>query len=657
MSRELERFKLDKYLECLNNGNQNTTHFTDISKQWKTPKKNNFVDCANEISEYIFSAKGDPNTVYTGPLVFKSLGDQAQPKHVRNTQCKPKVVAAFRDDWRHNGQVYAWPLIQLTGEITTSEEESTNTQRKSHVATYLHYMILARPDLYVAHGLLVDDSTVTFFAGITGQGIIDIQLDFDNERLPSLLYALIDHIYNPGKFKDNRYEIKFNLQLQECEYTLLLETTVPGETRKCPKFRATYADNPFGTTTYIFAASEPIMINNMPLRIVKDQYCHVTLFSEPEILKHIHEEDETPGVVKLIYDEEWEIPVPSNHRVKRRLGFSQQGDPFMSIRTVRAMLEAAYDILEVTRYLRFKRNVLHRDLSVGNILVNTISDAPDTPLSKGGTKSSQDGHIRELEICFIKHLLGESSNPRQTSTVLIDFNRAERLDIKTDTTHTRIGRTGTPLFIARAVQNRGPFPDLSQNPITVLVGVPEPSLTYQQCHPERTQLFDKIRMGFLLDKDVILTPREWRHELYHDAESIFWIILYWFTLANPEPRNIDQKIDTASWLRFINTSNCMSRNALVFGVAGGLREIPLHSKFSPAFRLLTILAQAVYPGPYYLAEDNLRTRPDFVHEVFQRAILSFIIVNKDEEFMNLEIAPFPRQLEETVFLYQTLPTT
>lgn len=66
MSRELERFKLDKYLKCLNNGNQNTTHFTDISKQWKTPKKNNFVDCANEISEYIFSVKGDPNTVYTG---------------------------------------------------------------------------------------------------------------------------------------------------------------------------------------------------------------------------------------------------------------------------------------------------------------------------------------------------------------------------------------------------------------------------------------------------------------------------------------------------------------------------------------------------------------------------------------------------------------
>ncbi|PPQ82397.1 hypothetical protein CVT25_008358 [Psilocybe cyanescens] len=616
---------LDEYFEYLNKRAQNKIHFAKINRLWMQIKKETFIDCANEISRHIYDTKRNTNTPDTGGTFYC-------PKHVTNTQCRPDIVAAFKNDWHHHhSQVYAWPQIQLTGEII-SEGKNIDTQRRQ-AASHLYYMILARPDLYVAHGLLLDDLGVTFFAGITGHGIFCIRLEFDDDRLRPLLYALVHHIYNPGEFKDNRVGMQFNWQLQGSEYTLRLQMS-SGLSLPCNKFRAIYAGNPFETTTYAYARSQrPILP------------CDAIQVNEPEILKHIHEERDIPGVVKLLHDEEWETLVPSNRIVKRRLGLSQQRSTFMSIRTVKAMLEAAYDILEVTRYLRFKRNVLHRDLSVGNIVVNTTSDASDTPLSKGGTESNQDRHTKELEICFIKHLLGESSNPGQTSTVLINFNRAERLDINTGTTHARIGRTGTPLFIARAVQNGGPFPDLPQSPITVLVGVPEPSPTYQQCHPERTQLFDKIRMGFLLDEDAILTPREWRRELYHDAESILWVIFYWSILANPEPRNIDQKIDTANWLRFINTSSCVSRDALMFCLAGGLKEMPLHSKFSPALMLLRILAQAVYPGPYYLTEDNPRTRPDFVHEVFQRAILNFIIKHKDEDFINLEIDSKFRRLD------------
>ncbi|PPQ85292.1 hypothetical protein CVT25_010065 [Psilocybe cyanescens] len=631
----IEQIHLDEYLEYLNNGAQNKIDFAEINEPWIQIQKDTFLACANQIS-----------SVLLGVLLFKSLGNMYPPKHVTDTKCRPDIIAAFEKDFdeRH---VHAWPQIQLTGEII-SKGRNIDAQRRQ-AALHLYYMILARPDLYVSHGLLLDDSKVTFFAGITGHGIFDISLKFDDEHLRPLLYALIDHIYSPGKFKDNRYiSITFNPQWQECEYTLSLQTS-PGPPLHCDKFKAIYARNPFETTTYVFTTSEPIMINNRPMRVVKDQYCRATRFDEPEILKHIHKERGIPGVVELLHDEEWETPISpmhSNHRVKRRLGLSQHGSDFMSVKTVKAMLEAAYDMLEVTRYLRFKRNVLHRDLSVGNIIVNAISDASDTPLSIGRTEGSQDGYTRELEICFIKHLLGESSNPQETSTVLIDFNGAERLDVKTDTTHARNGRTGTPLFIARAVHNGGPFPDLSQESVA-LAGVPEPSPTYQQCHPERIKPFEKIRKHYLYPEDAILTPlREWRHELYHDAESIFWIIFYWFILANPEPGNFEQKVDTGHWLYFIDTLNCLKRNTLMRQI--GLREVPLHSRFSPALMLLSDLAQAVYPGPYYMAEDNPRSRPDFVHEVFQRAILNFIIKHKDEDFINLEIDLEFRRLEGNI---------
>ncbi|PPQ85293.1 hypothetical protein CVT25_010066 [Psilocybe cyanescens] len=640
----IEQIHLDEYLEYLNNGAQNKIDLAEINEPWIQIQKDTFLACANQIS-----------SVLLGALLFKSLGNMYPPKHVTDTKCRPDIIAAFEKDFdeRH---VHAWPQIQLTGEII-SKGRNIDAQRRQ-AALHLYYMILARPDLYVSHGFLLDDSKVTFFAGVTGHGIFDISLKFDDEHLRPLLYALVNHIYDPGKFKDNRYKIMFNPQWQECEYTLSLQMS-SGRPLPCNKFKAIYASSPFATTTYIFATSEPITINNRLMRVVKDQYCRVTRFDEPEILKHIHKEREIPGVVELLHDEEWETPISpmlsnreetpmsSNRRVKRRLGLSQRGSEFMSIKTVKAMLEAAYDILEVTRYLRFKRNVLHRDLSVSNIVVNATSDASDTPFNIGGTEGSQDEHTRELEICFIKHLLGESSNPQETSTVLIDFNRAERLDVKTDITHARIRRTGTPLFTVRAVHNRGPFPDLSEQ-LVVLAGVPEPSLTYQQCQPERTKLFDNIRTDYLYPGDAILTRHEWRHELYHDAESIFWIIFYWFILANPESGDTDQKIKVGDWFYFVDTSDCVSRNLLLLGLATDLIGTVLHSTFSPALMLLSDLAQAVYPGPYYLAKDNPRSRPDFVHEVFQRAILNFIIKHKDKDFISLEIGPKFRRLARDI---------
>lgn len=141
---------------------------------------------------------------------------------------------------------------------------------------------------------------------------------------------------------------------------------------------------------------------------------------------------------------------------------------------------------------------------------------------------------------------------------------------------------------------------------------------------------------------AILAEREWRHELYHDAESIFWIIFYWFMVSNPEhgDKPATEQISPDSWFSFKDTDGCGKRDLLLSNlssVADIENTRTIHSKFSPAFLLLQTLAHAVYPGPYYLPDNDSRTRPDFIPELFQREILNFIIANKDQEFMNLEV--------------------
>jgi hypothetical protein len=89
----------------------------------------------------------------------------------------------------------------------------------------------------------------------------------------------------------------------------------------------------------------------------------------------------------------------------------------MTASTLKGMLEIVYDVLEgnpipftmssahpsaVLRYLRSSRNVLHRDISWGNVLhVNK-----KTPSGDAGCRA-QANEPEEVPLCFIKFLLDE----------------------------------------------------------------------------------------------------------------------------------------------------------------------------------------------------------------------------------------------------------
>ena len=103
---------------------------------------------------------------------------------------------------------------------------------------------------------------------------------------------------------------------------------------------------------------------------------------------------------------------------------------------------------------------------------------------------------------------------------------------------------GTPIFMARAVERGGHLP-------VVLAVVPEITVSpdrYAEVHPDRVEKFLDAERLVINPKEIDDNERDdgWRHELDHDAESVFWLILYWAMVVQPEecPK---ETIDSTSW--------------------------------------------------------------------------------------------------------------
>jgi hypothetical protein len=254
----------------------------------------------------------------------------------------PDVTAAFERHWE-DGAV-RWPFICLAGEMASAGE--SRVDQEQHAFSYLHYLLLARPDLFVAQGLLLSSlrRQVTFLFGIGGEGIWQFNVKWDEQDLNKLLYCFIYRLYEPGNFADPSYiKTEFH-EKTSARYTIKI--TYPGGTKECGGFYPIYARNPFATRTHVL--SNPIFkFEDNDLTILKDQFCRVERrFQELTILNdHVHQPEGVPGVVVVAYGEQIKHPL-SKERCKHRLGLRESGSRFTSIPTLSKVLEMLFDVLE-----------------------------------------------------------------------------------------------------------------------------------------------------------------------------------------------------------------------------------------------------------------------------------------------------------------------
>jgi hypothetical protein len=349
---KLEPLTPEKFLECLDVSDDVLTSY--ISDSHYDFSINGFLPLANGIAQSIKARREHHllciylfltthNLLLDFPnddklLVFKDTEYKTPNGHVTGTKCRPDITAAFEKDWIKDHYT-DWPLIRLAGE-RASNGKSFDTQKKN-AATYIHYLLLARPDVLVAQSLLTINTGVVFLVGIGGVGIRQLKVQWSDENLYKFIYAFIYRLYDPSHFADPSYtRTGFDKETSEAIYTVHFKT------KECPNFRPIHARNPFATRTHVLSNPSLTQGGDRPPTVLKEQLCRAgRRFNELTILTKIHQSANVPGVVEAVDGEIIAAPL-SPGREKHRLGLRQTGLPFTSIRTAKQMLEMLFDLLE-----------------------------------------------------------------------------------------------------------------------------------------------------------------------------------------------------------------------------------------------------------------------------------------------------------------------
>ena len=261
-----------------------------------------------------------------------------------------------------------------------------------------------------------------FLLGIGGKGIRRFSAAWTHPKLYKLMYSFVFRLYDPGDLMD-RSNVDMAPLVDRVTYTIRipLGAGVDGvETElECVAFSPIYTTNPFGTRTHILSnPHSDIMINDRVLTVFKDQLCR----PDPRFDKYtilVHGQERLPGMVEAVYHKLIDMPERFDVARKHRIGLRQSGNPITSVPTLKGMLEIVFDVLEgnlmsankvvalthcsVLRYMSSNREVIHRDISKGNVLY--LEDPIHPPADAG--YSWQDTEPKEVPLCFIKYLLRE----------------------------------------------------------------------------------------------------------------------------------------------------------------------------------------------------------------------------------------------------------
>ncbi|KAG8918229.1 hypothetical protein FRC01_001965, partial [Tulasnella sp. 417] len=278
---------------------------------------------------------------------------------------------------------------------------------------------------------------------------------------------------------------------------------------------------------------------------------------------------------------------------------------------------------------------------IGNVMyIPQSADKQDPDTSTEGDE----------DLSFCDFFLSES--PRPTSVLLVDFNHAEHLTSKIEDGHERVTRTGTAVFMARAVELGEPLElpprDGFSNPILSLI----PSAPDRYVEHYRDTRLKEFPPTAWKAFDEAAKSAPWRHELDHDVESVFWLMLYWAMTARPEGGAADL-IAPDVWGLLMG--GAPKRQHLLDGFLRPLRVSgAFHPTFQPLQELFGQLAGILCSiDRHWLQEskqrDDPRNNPEYFAEAFQRLILQFLINhngNGDNSFMNQTIDSNPRQRQQ-----------
>ena len=187
--------------------------------------------------------------------------------------------------------------------------------------------------------------------------------------------------------------------------------------------------------------------------------------------------------------------------------------------------------------------------------------------------------------------------------------------------------------MARAVARERTVP---LSVLTKVPAIPECPGVYGLKHPDRKTEFSENLKGFPVDpQDISGYPSQaadWRHELDHDAESVFWLLLYWAMVVQPEGTQAEE-INPGAWGDLLG--DFKDRESLIAGLKTG--KLVTHSFYEPLGPLIRDLASILAVDRHWLPASDPRNNLYYINEAFQRLILKFILEHPNEGFMHRRI--------------------
>ncbi|KJA13870.1 hypothetical protein HYPSUDRAFT_49570 [Hypholoma sublateritium FD-334 SS-4] len=567
--------------------------------------------------------------------------------HPTGTICRPDIIATTQ-----RGEIH-WTGIEATVEVHSygRTEEGAGLQ----AASYSILLLQARPDLLAGQGFCVTKSGIMLiFASSSGVTMTEaLNMSVAANRV--LLYAFITRLYEPDpNMVDPSIKRRWDDTAPKPHYVFDITLTPgDGDPVVCSGYRTVYARESLGQRAHIFInEANPTSFRGAAIPVIKDAYCDQnTRFTEDEIIKRIHREGDVPGIVRVAYAElvcyggPDRTVIVRDGRQKTRLCLTEFGRSIMECKTVKDVLIVMYDQLESTRVMHRNRNVIHRDISIGNIMFRDLPVVPPpladrTVETVSDANSDFDSETKEPPaiFCGCTYLLGETDDRRFTKNLLIDLERSEVLNEKQDAL--RLPRTGTVQFMARAIREGRLIGDHAMIPL--FKSPPEISGTlltrYRGVLPDRVKRFaceTRTYSPGLVEKPSNTTAR---HALRHDAESVYWVLVWWAVCAAPAGAN-NSSVASKLWT---NLTDNLSDDR-----PPRVRDGNLDPSYAALQSLLNSLGDYLAYDLHWANEAPFN-HPEFLHEAFQRLILNFLVDNKDEAFMLLPTAGKPRECEKQV---------
>lgn len=189
--------------------------------------------------------------------------------------------------------------------------------------------------------------------------------------------------------------------------------------------------------------------------------------------------------------------------------------------------------------------------------------------------------------------------------------------------------------MARAIRKRSALG--RQNDVFLFNTIQMQSLAafsvYEMCHAERLDTFGRTETEVICritssPEDIQHARQKQdessaRHDLRHDAESIFWLLAWWS--LNASPANADPApMHPMVYATFADDQRDLRPIRFV--------EEDFETVYAPMMELLNDLGLAVQNDLFW-ADEVPYSCPDFLHECMQRLILDFLFENKDRDYM------------------------